>query len=128
MRYDFKESEKGRYVDFCSLYPTVQYYKKYPVGHPTKILNPETIYRSWFGFIKCKVNPPRGLYYPVLPVKTLCGNAGKLLFPLCRSCAKEKIQKCTHTDEERSFVGTWCTNELFKALDKGYSVENIYEV
>ena len=25
--YNFKENERGRYVDFCSLYPTVQYQK-----------------------------------------------------------------------------------------------------
>ena len=25
--YNFKENECGRYVDFCSLYPTVQYYQ-----------------------------------------------------------------------------------------------------
>ena len=39
--YNFKENECGRYVDFCSLYPTVQYYQKYPIGHPKKIFNPE---------------------------------------------------------------------------------------
>ena len=39
LKYDFKDDEKGRYVDFVSLYPTVQYFKTYPVGHPTKILN-----------------------------------------------------------------------------------------
>ena len=38
--YNFKENERGRYVDFCSLYPTVQFYQKYPIGHPTKIFNP----------------------------------------------------------------------------------------
>ena len=35
--YNFKDNECGRYVDFCSLYPTVQYYQKYPIGHPKKI-------------------------------------------------------------------------------------------
>ena len=35
LMYNFKENECGRYVDFCSLYPTVQYYQKYPIGHPT---------------------------------------------------------------------------------------------
>ena len=39
--YNFKENECGLYIDFCSLYPTVQHYKKYPIGHPTKIFNPE---------------------------------------------------------------------------------------
>ena len=41
--YNFKENESGCYVDFCSLYPTVQCYKKYPIRHPTKIFNPEKI-------------------------------------------------------------------------------------
>ena len=47
--YNFKDNECGRYVDFCSLYPTVQYYQKYPTGHPTKIFNPEKYDKSWYG-------------------------------------------------------------------------------
>ena len=35
--YDFKsKSVKGKYIDSVSLYPTVMYYDRYPVGHPTK--------------------------------------------------------------------------------------------
>jgi G:T-mismatch repair DNA endonuclease (very short patch repair protein) len=49
LKYDFKDGEKGRYVDFVSLYPTVQFFKKYPVGHPTKIFSPETFDPKWFG-------------------------------------------------------------------------------
>ena len=66
---DFKENECDRYVDFCLFYPTVQYYKKYPVGHPTKIFNPENFDKSWYGLLKCKVLPPKGLYRPLLPQK-----------------------------------------------------------
>ncbi len=129
LQYAFKSGEKGRYVDFVSLYPTVQFYKKYPVGHPRKIFNPESVDRSWFGLVKCKVLPPRGLYHPVLPVKTMCGNAEKLLFPLCKACSEAKSgQACTHSDEQRCFIGTWCSNELFTAIDKGYVVKEIYEV
>ena len=126
--YEFKKGEKGKYVDFVSLYPTVQFYKKYPIGHPTKILNPEQLDKNWFGLIKCKVLPPKGLYHPVLPYKTKCGNAEKLLFPLCKTCSIHKINKCDHIDELRSITGTWCTNELYTALDKGYKLEKIYEV
>ena len=128
LQYKFNKGEKGRYVDFVSLYPTVQYYKKYPIGHPTKILNPEKLDKNWFDLIKCKVLPPKGLYHPVLPVKIKCGNAEKLLFPLCKVCSKLKSQKCSHSDELRSFTGTWCTNELFTAIDRGYKVKQIYEV
>jgi len=35
--YDFKsKGVKGKYIDAVSLYPTVIYYDRYPVGHPTK--------------------------------------------------------------------------------------------
>ena len=56
--YDFKENEWGRYVDFCSLYPTVQYHKKYPIGHPIKILNPEKYDKSWYGLANAKYYQP----------------------------------------------------------------------
>ena len=128
LNYEFKKGEKGRYVDFVSLYPAVQFYKEYPIGHPTKILNPEQLDKNWFGFIKCKVLPPKGLYHPVIPFKTKCGNAEKLLFPLCKTCSVFKNNTCNHSDKLRSITGTWCTNELFTALDKGYKLEKIYEV
>ena len=66
LTYNFKNNETGRYVDFCSLYATVQYYKRYPVGHPIKILEPECYNENWIGFIKCKILPPKNytiLYY-----------------------------------------------------------------
>ena len=129
LRKTFAKGEKGFYVDFVSLYPTVNYDKRYPVGHPIKIFDPDFFDTAWFGFVKCKVEPPRGLYHPVLPVKTKCGNADKLLFPLCRTCSEFQLQEtCTHNSEERSFVGTWCSNELLKAIEKGYQVSKIYEV
>ena len=68
LTYDFKPGEKGRYVDFVSLYLTVNFFKTYPVGHPTKIYNPKQHDPKWFGFIQCKIKPPRELYHPVLPV------------------------------------------------------------
>ena len=118
-----KKDEKGKYVDFVSIYPTVQFYKNYPKGHPTKILEPEKYDESWFGFIKCKILSPKGLYHPVLPVKTMRGNSKKLLFPLCRTCSAKKPKKCNHKDEKR----TWCTNEIDVALKKGYQIKKIYE-
>ena len=128
----FKKGEKGRYLDFVSLYPTAQFFKRYPVGHPIKITDPDELTAlkpEWFGFIKCKVEPPRGKYHPVLPVKTKCGAAEKLLFPLCRTCSETQQQSsCKHNNQERSFIGTWCTNELSKAVEKGYKASKIYEV
>ena len=127
--YNFKENECGRYVDFCSLYPTVQYYQKYPIGHPTKIFNHEKYDKSWYGLIKCKVFPPIRLYHPVLPQRIKVDNYEKLIFTLCKTCAETRNQnKCNHTDAKRSFIGTWTTDEISKAIDKGYKVLRTYEV
>ena len=35
----FEGDVKGFYVDFCSLYPDVLKYQKYPIGHPQKIID-----------------------------------------------------------------------------------------
>ena len=127
--YNFKENECGRYVDFCSLYPTIQYYQKYPVGRPTKIFSPEKYDKSWYGLIKCKVIPPKGLYHPVLPQRIKVDSYEKLVFTLCKSCSETRNQNaCKHTDDERSFVGTWTTDEVNKAIQKGCKVIRTYEV
>jgi hypothetical protein len=117
------QNKKLRYIDVCSLYPTVQYFDYYPVGHPKKIYKPEKYDKNWYGLIKCKILPPRWLYHPVLPIKK-----EKLIFTLCTKCFDEKCYTCTHTDEERSLIGTWTTDEVSKALEKGYKIIEIYEV
>ena len=127
--YNFKDNECGRYVDFCSLYPTVQYYQKYPIGHPTKIFNPEKYDKSWYGLIKCTVVPPKGLYHPVLPQRIKVESYEKLVFTLCKACAETRNQnKCEHSDNERSLIGTWTTDEVNTAIRKGYKVIKTYEV
>ena len=35
----FTEGEKGKYVDFTSLYPDILKYRTFPVGHPKRIIN-----------------------------------------------------------------------------------------
>jgi hypothetical protein len=83
---------------------------------------------QYFGLIRCRVFPPRGLYHPVLPYKT----GGKLLCPLCRNCAEQRDlgrdDRCQHTDSERRLTGTWVTSELQKALELGYRLDQIYEM
>ena len=146
------------------------YYDEYPVGHPTKIIKPQSYDKSWFGFIYGKILPPRGLYQPVLPHKQTTKQAHKLLFGLCRTCMQTIELKCSHhkhkkcdvnckkrncensksarkaakitcnycynirngecfhSDDERSITGFWCTNEIAKAVEKGYKFIDIYEV
>ena len=116
-------------MDICSLYPTVQYYQKYPIGHSTKIFNPEKYDKSWYGLIKCKVVAPKGLYHPVLLQRIKVDSDEKLVFTLCKACAETRNQnKCEHSDNERSFIGTWTRDEVNKALEKGYQVIRTYEV
>ena len=44
-------------------------------------------------------------------------------------CAETRNQrKCEHTDNEKSFIGTWTTDEVNTAVKKGYKVLRVYEV
>lgn len=75
-----------RYVDVCSLYPYVLKYRLFPVGHPEILTDNFGDLRAYFGLIKCRVLPPRGLYHPVLPYRSV----ERSLFPLCRACAEQR--------------------------------------
>lgn len=92
---------------------------RYPVGHPEIITGNFKAVEHYFGLVKCKVLPPRGLFHPVLPYRF----SSKLLFPLCRVCSESSQQEtCLHTDSERSFIGTWVTEEVKKAVEHGYVI------
>tara|TARA_A100000171_G_scaffold37544_1_gene36590 strand:- start:737 stop:4729 length:3993 start_codon:yes stop_codon:yes gene_type:complete len=114
--YNFQEGEVGKYADVTSLYPTVQFYDEYPLGHPiiydSKYINQNyqkvlknLLHKKYFGFIHCKLNPPKDLYHPVLAHK-----GEKLVFDL------------------RCKEGTWASNEFYKAIDKGYEILHIIEI
>jgi len=117
--------QKIRYVDVCSLYPYVNKYGTYPIGHPRVITeNFKRISKSrkpYEGLVFCNVLPPRRLLHPVLPFRS----CGKLTFPLCGKCAdKRQTRKCVHDTDDRALIGTWVTPELYKAVSKGYKVVN----
>lgn len=126
--YKVQRGEKIFYYDYKSLYPYVNKYGRYPVGHPEIISQPpveDVLDRKFFGLIRCTVVPPTDLYHPVLPYKY----HKKLTFPLCAACVhqyidtsplEKAVDDCDHSDNERALKGTWCTPELYKALDKGY--------
>lgn len=127
------EEEQIRYIDVTSLYPWVNKYGEYPVGHPEIITHPQDQDIShYFGMAKVTIVAPFGLFHPVLPLR--CG--GKLVFPLCRSCVETEMAKpftersssCPHSDQERALTGTWCTPELIKAQEMGYKLLYIHEV
>ena len=114
------------------MYPWVNKKSVYPKGHPKIIFTPgHTDIHQYFGLIQCKILPPRELYHPVLPYR----HDDKLLFPLCARCVEEEMAKplldrsyhCPHPDEQRALTSTWCTPELYKAVELGYQVQYIYE-
>ena len=131
---DKEVGEKIHYQDVTSLYPWVNKYCIYPVGHPvviTQFADPTDL-ADFFGVMKVTMLPPRSLYHPVLPIR----QGGKLTFPLCRVCVEKEMPKklhdrssrCAHTDAERSLIGTWCTLEVREAVARGYAVVKIHEV
>ncbi|KAJ8962079.1 hypothetical protein NQ318_018029 [Aromia moschata] len=105
--YKCAPGEKIKYVDVCSLYPWVCKYGKFPVGHPKVHVGDDY------------------LHHPVLPLKM----NNKLMFVLCRTCGEElNANECRHNDEERILIGTWGLEEVKKALEKGYQMQEVYEV
>ena len=112
------------YRDFTSLYPAVQKYDKFPIGHPEIITDNFDDIKNYFGLIKCKILPPKSLYLPVLPLKI----NGKLIFTLCATCAEVYQQECNHCDEERALIGSWVSLEVEAALHEGYKIIVIYEI
>ena len=125
--YECAEDEVIKYLDVTSLYPWVMARKALPVGKPvihrdmSLMPNPATI----DGLVKCKILPPKDLDIPILPFNA----NGRLLFDLCSKCMEEsQVEDCTHTDEERAIIGTFCSPEIHKALERGYTILKTYEI
>lgn len=136
---DFTKSNSGKkisYLDVQSLYPYTNYVTDYPIGIPDVSVLTERVHwtssnnNPYKGLLKVVVLPPTNTTIPVIPMKV----DERLLFPLCRTCAKTKRKDaqhrqpdymCKHTDDERSFLCTITHNELNKALDRGYVVSYI---
>ncbi len=141
----FTDGEKGYYVDFTSLYPDILKYKRFPIGHPQRIIknfapcylkpcDGDCMYdvcegHHWalpyFGIMKATFRPPSDLLHPILPLK--CN--GKLKFPLCYTCAcKDTKEVCTCPQADRCFTHTYCTPEIDVALNLGYEIVQVHEV
>ena len=124
LHHKCKPDEQIKYCDFTSLYPYVQKYCRYPIGHPLIITENFDNINNYFGIIKCKILPPKGLYIPVLPLRI----NNKLVFTLCKTCAHTNTETCQHSDNERALIGTWVSLEVQQGLKQGYIVQQIYEV
>ncbi|XP_015793693.1 uncharacterized protein LOC107370221 [Tetranychus urticae] len=118
-------NERIRYLDFTSLYPYVLKKYQYPMDHPELIQENFVEIDSYFGFIKCKVLPPRNMNIAILPMRI----GKKLLFPLCRTCAIEMSHSvCNHTEDDRYLTNTWTSIELQEAVKNGYRIVKIYQI
>ncbi|VDH90149.1 Hypothetical predicted protein [Mytilus galloprovincialis] len=124
----YKEAAKDEsinYYDVTSLYPFINKTGKIPLGHPLIITENFKNIDAYEGLVKCKINPPRNLYLPVLPSRI----KGKLMFGLCRTCMEDGVtENCCHNVDSRALTGTWVSDEIKKAVEKGYEIEEIYEV
>ena len=112
-------------------------YCKFPIGYP-RVLAREMFanaqpwtrpeHNVYKGLIYCRVRAPDSLRRPLLPYRT---PDGRLVFPLCRRCADERVQleQCTHTsDHDRTWAEAFTHEELNKAIALGYVVTEVYEV
>uniref|UniRef100_A0A914KZ40 DNA-directed DNA polymerase n=3 Tax=Meloidogyne TaxID=189290 RepID=A0A914KZ40_MELIC len=135
-----KPGEKISYYDVTSLYPFINMTTKYPVGHPkVHIFNKNVNWTSprdnifELAILKVFVIPPHNIDIPVLPMKL--DKDERLLFPLCRTCAKMYPEggvfedyRCTHNDDQRGWVSTCTSIELNVALEEGYTVTKLFRV
>lgn len=125
--YSVKNGEKIRSLDFCSLYPYVNKYCAYPKSHPKIYRGDECLkvnILNIHGIIKCKILPPKTLFHPVLPLKIF----DRMVMTLCRTCGENKLQTCSHENNERALVGTWVIAEVQLALEMGYLIVDTFEI
>jgi hypothetical protein len=100
-------------------------YLRFPIGHP-KVYQGDKCppITEIFGIVNCKLLPPDNLNYPLIPTTI----NGRLMFVLCPKCAAEQSDlSCSHSDEERSITGTFCSTEVVAALRFGYKLLAIHE-
>lgn len=95
-----------------------QHWKLLFFRHPELITENFKCLYSYVGIVNATVMLPRRLFHPVLPYRF----DGKLLFPLCRTCAEDQIDSCNHSEKERALTGAWVSLEIETAVEKGYLV------
>src|SRR5262249_15979903 len=128
MMSESDENSKIYYYDFVALYSHILKSKRFMIGEPV-ILTGDQIdsdnIEQYFGLIKLSIHPPRGLFFPVLPMKVNM----KLVFGLCRQCMETFQQKiCNHSDEDRMLHSTWTSMEVVHAIRRGYKIAKIHQI
>jgi hypothetical protein len=145
MYWKAKKGQRGYYIDFTSLYPYVNFFGRYPVGHPineyTKELDTKEKCHNYLlqtpglGVCWVDVKCPQNLRHPVLPMV----KDGKLMFDLMDRQYKKfaDLQDKDFESREDYFdalkVGykkaSPLTNlELIEAIKQGYEITKIHEI
>lgn len=90
------DGEQIRYYDFKSLYPYVNKYCAYPLGHPVLISQPplEDGLADWFGLARVTILPPPRLVPPGPPLPP---SRQVTLSPLC--CLRGAVERCPSASE-----------------------------
>lgn len=104
------------YYDVTSLYPSVYAHHPLPIGHPTHILGFQidrsrfhpTASNRYYGYARIKVVPNKSDLIGLLPQRDQ--KSGRLYFPVY------------------PMEGCWGTEEIYLAMQNGYTVEEIYEL
>ena len=122
--------ENCLFYDFISLYPSIQADPMclFPKCHPDILVSNLDCndVSKYFGLIQCRIEPPSVCYMPYLPYRT---TDKRLVFINCRTCYEQRHQGfCGHDSEQRSLIGTWCSEEIKFAVSMGYVVHDIFEV
>jgi hypothetical protein len=103
----FINKKFARYIDVQSMYPFVMFNREYPVGKP-RIIEGGTVedIKNSFGYCKIDIYPPKHyVHHPVL----VHSQNNKLVATL-----------------EPWLGKTWCTPEIWAALEQGWVVTKIY--
>ena len=108
----FKEAsteEEINYFNVTSLYPFINKTGKIPLGHPDIATEQFLPIDNNEGMIKCKGLPLKSLFHPVLPYRA----NGKLIFPLCETCATTNQQiPCCHYANDRAELLWLCGSPM----------------
>jgi hypothetical protein len=116
-----ERGEGGRYVDICSLYPTVQYYDEMPYGEPLfkehekqdYLQNHKFILNTQnYGFYEVDIECNRSLFCPILPG-----------------------YEAPNSDKEKKLIFSsvpkknevYHTSELINAINHGYRIHRIHK-
>ena len=90
------------------------------------IVNNIFLYQDYHvtGAVLIKILPPKLLFAPFLMYRR---KNGGVVNTLCKICAETFATKCNHSDDDRSFIGTYMISEIEFALGLGYKIVQIYE-